>query len=1130
MFHRLAHIVLPLLISAQLFGQSSVLSSGKWYKIAVSEAGVYRITADQLRKMGFDLAKTDPRRISIFGQHGGMLPQLNSAARPSDLVELAIEVVGEEDGVFNSQDYILFYGTGSDRVEFIPEKGMFFYENNIYSDVNYYFVTVADSDGKRIGETAPGSGGSIITTFHDVFYFEKDEHNELRSGREWFGERFDLTKQHSIEADIPGISATEPIHLVSDVMAQSVNASSFRILFNDQQVGEQLVSVIPNTTYGAKGRQRRDTLSFDANTVNASQRSKQKVTFVFTPGSSGRSVAYLNYFSIHVSRSLQLYGNQTRFRNASANGLSEYRVTGAGADISIWNTSNPYAPEKQGYVPDAGYVKFSASPENSNDVPEFIVFDNKYPAPQLIGPVDNQNLRGQNTPSYLIVTHPDFQDEARRLAAHRDVVNNWNSLVVTTDQIYNEFSSGRQDVSAIRDFVRHLYKKNPQALKVLLLFGKCSYDFKDRIPGNTNFVPTYESRNSLSPLETYSSDDFFGFLEDDEGDWGENSFLQNHTLDIGVGRLPVKTPAEAKVVVDKLIAYDVNPDRFGPWRKDFVFVADDGSNSDGFTSIHQSQANVLADDIEHNYPWYNTRKIFLGAYPKIVSPNGESIPQARADLTDEFSQAVVINYTGHGSEKLWADERILTEEVVENLSNKHHPFLVTATCEFGRHDDPREISGAEHSVLLEKGGSIGLVTTARPVNSSTNFSLNAAFYGALFILNNDHSMTVGEVFRHTKNNSASGVANRNFSLLGDPAMKLALPWEQIRVDEVKTINGSDTLKALSTVVVKGRVNDENGNTVTSFNGTVHATVFDKRTSFETIGRNDPAFSFKQFSNALFRGEASVVDGLFELRFIMPRNIAYGVDYGKLSLYAFNDAKSADVAGTGTTFKIGGSEANVAPDNTSPELAVYLGDTTFVDGGLVSPNTLLVVKVRDESGINISNYGIGNTMMAILDDDEAVFLLNDHYTAVKDDFRQGWIRYPLQDLSPGEHTLTVKVWDTYNNPAEQTIRFSVSTGNTFVVEDFGNYPNPFSDETTFFFRHNRPGEAIDGRITVLSTTGQQIGTVDFEMPESAFESSIPFKMTESGKKLPPGIYLGHLQIRSLSDGRRTARVTKLIVSK
>lgn len=1129
MIRRLAHIVLLFLITVQVSGQSSVLSSGKWFKIAVTETGIYRITSDQLKKMGFDLSKTDPRKVSIFGQHGGMLPQLNSVPRPSDLVELAIEIVGEDDGVFNSQDYILFYGTGSDRVEFIPEKQIFFYENNLYSDANYYFITVADSQGKRIGESAAGSGGSVVTTFSDVFYFEKDEHNELRSGREWFGERFDLTKQHSIEVDIPGISDTESIRLVSDVMAQSVSASSFRILFNDQQVGEQLVPVIPNTTYGAKGRQRRDTLSFEAKAVDAAQRSRQKITFAFTPGSSGRSIGYLNYFSIHVSRNLQLYGNQTRFRNASGNTLSEYRIAGASSDVSIWNISNPYDPQKQNYLSDAGHIKFSASPE-AGKVPEFIVFNKKYLTPQLIGPVENQNLRGQNTPSYLIVTHPDFQEEARRLAAHRDAVNNWSSLVVTTDQIYNEFSSGRQDVSAIRDFVRHLYTKNPQALKVLLLFGKCSYDFKDRIPGNTNFVPTYESRNSLSPLETYSSDDFYGFVEEHEGDWGENTFLQNHSLDIGVGRLPVKSPAEAKIVVDKLIAYDVNPDRFGVWRKDFVFVADDGSNSDGFTSIHQSQANALADDIELNYPWFNTRKIFLGAYSKIVSPNGESIPQANADLLEEFSQAVVINYTGHGSENLWADERILSEEVVENLSNKHHPFLVTATCEFGRHDDPREISGAEHSVLLKNGGSIGLVTTARPVNSSTNFSLNAAFYDALFILNSDYSLTIGEVFRHTKNNSASGVANRNFSLLGDPAMKLALPRKQIHVDEIKTVNGSDTLKALSTVVVKGRINGQDGSTLTSFNGTVHATVFDKRATFETIGRNDPTFTFRQFSNALFRGEATVAEGLFELRFIMPRNIAYGVDYGKLSLYAFNDKKSVDVAGTGTSFKIGGSETNVVADNKSPDLAVWLGDTTFIDGGLVSPNTLLVARVRDESGVNISNYGIGNTMMAILDDDESVFLLNNHYTAVKDDFGQGWIRFPINGLSPGEHTLTVKVWDTYNNPAEQTIRFWVSTEDSFVVEEFGNYPNPFSDETTFFFRHNRPGEAVEGRITVLSTTGQQIGIVDFDMPISAFEASIPFEITESGKKLPPGIYLGRLQIRSLSDGRRTERVTKLIVSK
>lgn len=1128
MYLRLIYILLLLHLSAQVRGQSSVLSSGQWYKVGVSETGVYRISADQLKKMGFDLSKTDPKRISIFGQHGGMIPQRNSDPRPSDLVELAIQVVGEDDGAFNNQDYILFYATGPDGIRFLKNKRMFYYERNIYSDVNYYFITVSETNGKRITANAAGTGGTVVDTFHDVFYHEKDEHNELRSGREWYGERFDLTRQHSIEIDIPGIATAEPIRMVSDVMASSANAASFRISFNDQPVADQLVPAIPNTTYGAKGRQRRDTITFDVAAVNATQRSRQKITYSFTPGSAGRSVGYLNFFSIHVLRSLQLYGDQTLFRNASASGLTEYRISNAPANVSIWNISNPYEPVQQNFNSDGSVIKFSAHAEVES-VPEFILFNTKHLSPQLAGAVENQNLRGKSAPNFLVVTHPDFLAEAQRLAAHRDAVNNWTSLVVTTEQIYNEFSSGRQDVSAIRDYVKHLYDKNPQALKVLLLFGKCSYDFKDRIPDNTNFVPTYESRNSLSPLETYSSDDFFGFLEDAEGEWGENTFLQNHTLEIGVGRLPVKSVAEARGIVDKLIAYDLNPDRFGAWRKDFVFVADDGSNSDGFTSIHQSQANVLADDIEFNYPWYNTRKIFLGTYQKIVSPNGESTPQAKADLEEAFNKALVINYTGHGSEKLWADERILTEEMVDNLTNTFHPFLVTATCEFGRHDDPREISGAERSVLSGKGGSIGLVTTARPVNSSTNFSLNAAFYDALFILNVDQNLTMGEVFMHTKNNSASGVANRNFSLLGDPAMKLALPPGHIDIDEIKTIHGSDTLKALSTVVVKGRINDGNGDPATGFNGTLHATVFDKRTAFETIGKNDPAFSFEQFSNALFRGEATVKEGSFEFRFVMPRNIAYGIDYGKLSLYAFDESKTLDVAGSHTTFKVGGSEPNVTSDNTSPELAVFLGDTTFIDGGLVSPNTLLVVKVSDESGINISNYGIGNTMMAILDDDGAVFLLNDYYTASKDDFTQGWIRFPLQNLSPGEHTLTVKVWDSHNNPAQKTVRFIVSAENAFIIDEFGNFPNPFSEETTFFFRHNRPGERISGRITVVSTTGQQIGVVEFEIPESPFEARLPFKMTGSGKKLPPGIYLGYLQIRSLSDGRRTERVAKLIVS-
>lgn len=1127
MLARLLYIALFLPVATAAVAQSSVLSAGKWYKVAIGHDGVFRITRDQFRSMGFDPASTDPRKIKIYGLTGGMLQQENSIQRPSDPVELAILVAGESDGVFNSGDYVLFYGQGPHRSEFNASKNIFYLEQNLYADENYYFVTVSDTNGKRVQTDDAGSGGIPVSTFRDFVRHELEQHNELRSGRRWYGERFDLTSSQNFSFDIAGI-VDEPAFLVSDVMSQSVNLSSFKVFVNEVQVGEQIVPVISDSAYGAKGRGRRDTLQVDPTSAGVLSRTQHVVSYTFTRGSSGRSVGYLDFFSLHVARRLALYGNQTRFRNAlSVENALEYRVAGIQPNTSIWNISDFYEPRIQLYATEGQEARFSALPTFSKAA-EFIMFNQDFPSPRLVNSVEPQNLHGLATPDYLIVTPQSFRNEAIRLADHRASLNGWNVAVVSTEEVYNEFSSGRQDVTAIRDFIRHLYVKSPR-LKNVLLFGKCSYDYKQRLTNNTNLVPTYESRNSLSPLETYSSDDYFGFLEEHEGEWAENNFIQTHTMDIGVGRLPVKTIEEARVVVDKLIRYDADENRFGRWRKDIVFVADDGSNSDGFTSIHQSQANLLAEDIETKYPWHNTRKLFLGVYQKNVTPNGESIPKANEDLINEFNRAVIINYTGHGAEKLWADERILTEDGIASLTNESAPFLVTATCEFGRHDNPAEISGAEQTILKASGGSIGLVTTARPVNSNTNFALNIAFYDALFELNPGNQLTIGEVFMTTKNNSASGVANRNFSLLGDPGMRLALPAGNITVDEIKTVNGSDTLKALSTVRVKGRIETSDGETDASFNGVVNATLFDKRTRFVTIGKNDPAFTFRQWHNPLFRGDATVKDGTFEFEFMLPRNIAYEVSNGKLSLYAYDDARTTDVAGGTGDFKVGGSETDVAADNTSPNVEVFMGDTTFINGGVVSPNTFLIVKLSDDSGINISNYGIGNTMMGILDDDAEVFLLNDYYVAEKDNHKRGWIRFPVRGLARGRHSITVKAWDTFNNPAEKTVHFTVTDGSSLVIESFSNYPNPVVSETTFVFTHNRSGDDLEGVIFLLSSTGQQLKQIAFEIPSSTYGVRMDLNDLIDAKKLPPGLYFGRLLLRSLSDGRRSERVTKLVVS-
>lgn len=1108
----------------------SVLQSGQWYKVGVEKRGIYKITYDLFKKMGFDPSVTDPRKIRVFGYGGGMLSQPISSSRPEDLTENSIFVSGEDDGSFDRADYILFFAEGPEDIRFDLPRSIFALESNLYSKQNFYFVTVSSDNGKRLtpSENMPGSF-PVVQQFEDYVFHEAEDYNELKSGREWFGERYDLVTEYAYRFDVAGVIENSPIKIVSDVMAQSFNGSSFKLLLNGTPVGEQVVPLISNTQYSIKGRHKRDTLTVNANAAGAGGKSTQEFRYQYVKAATGRSIGFLDFLLIQFNRELALYGDQTIFRSTASleQNVSQYRIENVTGNCMIWDITQPGDIRLHAFDLQSSTATFSTE---SDVLKEFIVFNNNTLSPVLIGEVPNQNLHGLSPVNLIIISHPSFQAEAQRLAQHRQSFNNITTVVVTPEEIYHEFSSGRQDVTAIRDFVKFMYDKDPGVLKSLLIVGKGSYDYKDRMPNNTNFVPTYESRNSLAPLETYSSDDYFAFLEDNEGNWGESP-TQNHTLDIGVGRLPVKTTQEAKDVVDKLIAYDTNKKNYGRWRKDVVFVADDGSNSDGFTNTHQYQANTMADAIESIYPQFDTKKIFLGTYVKTVRPNGEVIPEVNKAISERFDRgSLIINYTGHGSEKLLADEKIFTETDIESLTNKLYPFLVTATCEFGRQDDPAIVSSAELSVIHPEGGSIGLVTTARPVNSPTNFLLNQQFYTALLAKESGRYHTLGEVFMATKNNSMSGVANRNFSLLGDPSMTLALPSDNIKINSVKTANGSDTLKALSTVVVTGEIQDENGTRITNFDGTLEATLFDKEVESVTVGKNDPPFEFKEWVNALYRGKASIHEGAFEFTFILPKNLAYTVGKGKLSLYASDKQKQRDASGSSSEFAIGGSEPSPVPDQTPPVMSLFMGDTTFINGGVVTPNTTLVVKLEDASGINISTYGIGNTLIAVLDDEEQVFVLSEYFESDTDNFTRGWVHFPITGLTPGKHTITVRAWDTHNNPAQGKIDFIVTDGQVLIIESLGNMPNPFENETTIFFTHNRSGDNLQAILSIYSITGQEMKTFAFDIPESPYQVDLVEinGLTDFGKKLPGGVYLARLALRSLTNGSKSERVTKLIV--
>ncbi len=1131
---KIAVCFLCLLLTIKVSGQAnSVLASGSWAKFSVTADGVYKINADALRKAGINPDQIDPRNIQLFAGTNSMLPQANSKARIKDLVEIPLFVSGESDGKFNGEDFVLFFAQGPDQYSFNMQRQMFSYQNNLFTDKNFYFLRVATSPGKRMATIANQAGSfPVIREFDDFSYYETEKFNLLKSGRQWFGEQFDTNTEATIRFDIPGIVENSTIKFASHMMAQSISSSSFNIFFNNTAILTQNIAAIPNTPYGIIGKFKIDTIGLNSTTVKASTQSTQDIKYQFTRGTTpGISVGYLDFLLFSYKRKLALYGAQTGFTASQsvANSTSTFELSDANTKTLIWDVTDPLNAGKQETTLAGNKINFSTP---TSSLKKFIAFNpDQLALPIFEGAVANQNLRGLTPTSLIIITHPSFKKEADRLAAHRQSYSSISASVVTTEQIFNEYASGKPDFTAIRDFIRDQFKKPGSTLKNVLLFGRGSYDYRDRVFGNTNYVPIYESTNSLSPLETYSSDDFFALLEDHEGEWKESP-AENATLDIGIGRLPIKKIEEAKAIVDKLIQYDIDAKGVGAWRKNILFVADDGNSN-----LHESQANQLANTIDQTNLDFEARRLFIGSYKQVTNPTGQISPDATRALNNAIRQGQsIINYTGHGSEKVWMQEQILNETtVLESTNGPRYPFFVTATCEFGRNDDPFITSTAERLLTNPKGGGIGLVTTARPVNSFTNFNLNNAFYAALFVKENNQFRDIGSVFKATKNNSVSGTANRNFSLLGDPSMKLQWGENNVAITTVTTSNNNTDLQPLAQVTVVGEILN-NGIKKTNFSGSINVMLLDKAQELTTIADNEefanpssPAFLYSERSNKLFDGNASVVNGDFQISFRIPKNVSVDPDKAKFSFYA-NATNGEDAIGYSTTYKVGGPVTLPLIDTTPPQIKLFIGDTTFIGGGIAALNTKLVAQLADASGINISSLNQQHSIVATLDGKQS-FILNNYYEAAKNNFAKGEVVFPLDTLKKGRHTLLLMASDTYNNTSQATVDFVVSDGTGISIEQFTNYPNPVeADGTTFWFTHNRPGEDLQATLVIYNLAGQVVVSQDYTINESQYLVTLPkWKIDNAdGIKPGPGLYLARLFVRSLLDGSNNERNAKIIL--
>ncbi len=746
--------------------------------------------------------------------------------------------------------------------------------------------------------------------------------------------------------------------------------------------------------------------------------------------------------------------------------------------------------------------------------------------PTFVQKVPNQFIKNLQTPDLLIVTHSDFMEQAQRLAEFRKTHDKLESQVVSVQQIYNEFSSGRQDITAIRDFIKYLYDKSNR-LKYVLLFGDASYDYKNRIGNFTNYVPVYESRESLHPIFSYASDDYYGFMEDSEGFWGEGENEDEYDLEIGVGRLPVKSEIEAMNVVNKLMRYD-SPESMGHWRNQICFVADDADYN-----LHFNDSERLTNQLNAKYGNLNLQKLYVDAFAQVLESVEKRSPAMRNELKRTIENGtLLVNFIGHGSETSWTSEQIFDFAIAGKLQNPYQmPLVVTATCEFGRFDY-HLMTGAEYAVLNPNGGAIAMLTTTRPVYSNTNAFLTRAFYNTVFEPLNGEMPRLGDVIRLTKNNSLSGIRNRNFSLLGDPSMRLAYPKETIKIQEIRTSTGNEQiLKALDNVTVIGEV-QKNNQLDASFHGTLEILVFDKPTDYQTLGDEDPEINlvadYELQNRKLFKGTARIQNGKFEFQFIVPKDIDYQLGTGKISLYASHDNQYLDASGFSDEFQVGGTVNQVILDTQPPEIQIFMDSTFFQSGGTTGISPKLLAFFTDESGINLTGNGLGHDMVAILDG-EQIFVLNDFYQADLGTYKSGQVIFPFENLPEGEHHLKVQVWDTHNNFSEAELTFFVQK-EPFSISEMLVYPNPFDAQTQFSFRHNRAGDDLQITLEIYETTGKMVRQIERTLYVSAEKiENLRWDGTDkSGNKLHEGLYIYRLKIQAITTKETHFKSGKLLI--
>ncbi|WP_431136252.1 type IX secretion system sortase PorU [Psychroserpens mesophilus] len=1124
---------------------NSVLNSGSWRRFYVENSGVFKITKRFLEDIGVN-TDVDPRTIKIYGNGGAMLPMPNDEFYPIDLTENAIKFIGENDGVFNDGDYILFYAEGPKGN---VEENRINTNINPYTNISNYYVNFGGSFGKRI-ETAvqPDENPDFtIDTFQDYQFYEVDEFNIAKLGRRWFGDRFDVENEKTVTFNFPNLVTTEPAKLKVYVAAVSDVQTFMDIKVNSVDVATISASGLTDGIL-ATGASYAGDIQLATSEVS--------VNLEYNNNGNPSSLGYLDYVSIEAIRDLIYNGGQLRFKNdivETTNGIAEYVISNASNVNEVWDITDKYNVTS---IPNSNQDSSFNFKAVSGNLRHYIALNNQnFFEPSRDGDsyVSNQNLKGTiflnsqgvfQDVDYIIVTPSNMLSQAERLADINRQQYDLSVKVVTLDQIYKEFSSGNQDIGGIRNFVRYVYHNASapdKRLKYLCLFGDASFDYKNRISNNTNIVPTWFSYNSFSLTTSFVSDDFYAMMDDNEG----NMEVSNKA-DIAVGRILANTPQQATELVDKIQEY-YSELSFGSWRNNILMISDDVDVGSFEGELQQTTDNI-ANIVTQEKPFLNAVKIHSDAFLQESSSAGERYPQVNKEIRDAIDVgALVVNYFGHGGEDGLASERIFDKNDSQEVANAcKYNLFITVTCEYTKFDDPLRQTAGEFTYWNAKGGAIGLITTTRQIFVSLGQAFNVIIEPYLFAFGSNEYPSVAEALRLSKNDPgiSGNIQKPLVWFIGDPAMKLAFAKPDVRLTKINDIpigGNTDVLQALGKVKLSGEVVNESGNVLSDYNGILTATVFDKEIDRQTLNNDNQTnngqpviMDFKTLGEIIFKGQATVANGQFEFEFVVPRDIGIPVGPGKVSFYTMRKLPLENRAGSSFDIQVGGINENAAEDNTGPVINLFMNDENFVSGGITNEQPSLLAKLQDENGINTAS-GIGHDIVAIIDGDETnPFVLNDYYQANIDDYQNGKVSYPFRDLEPGLHTLSLKAWDVYNNSSTAEIQFVVyDKDQELVIDNVLNYPNPFIDYTEFWFNHNSP-DVLDVSVQIFTVSGKLVRTLNGQTNAGSKVTSSLSKdivwdgRDDFGDKIGKGVYIYKLKVRSNRLNKQVEKIEKLVI--